>query len=380
MCLIIQKPADIQVPEEVLITAWENNDDGMGIMTTRKGRVKVHRTMPKSPEDVIKLYNKFKDEEIGIHFRFATHGLVNKKMAHPFKIFHNEPDGEDLYMMHNGVLRDFGEWKQGASDTWHFINEFLQPWLRKYSLEILKEKEFQTMLGSYIGTGNKLLFLDSSGSFVTINKTMGSTKDGYWISNTYSLTPAYRTPAKEKAGYWDDQSEVGYYRDAHLQYNSKISHLYKDEVSFAEFNSKMVAERYGLDWDQDLTSLYGPVKAGADFKAKAKWIGPKAEDTTLNKAGDVILLPGPSNQKNSPKINDNSVIEAKVTKLVTPESLAEIYEATVESLSTSLYAGKTVEEIFYMSDGDFWKWFAQHIDIAGALMEDLMVYYMKETE
>ncbi len=373
MCLIIQKPADVQVPEDVLLTAWENNYDGMGIMTTRNNRVKVHRILPETADDVLKLYNRFKDEDIGIHFRWATHGLVNKKMAHPFKIFHNEPQGQDLYMMHNGVFNRVGDWKQGASDTWHFVNEFLQPWLKKYSCEILKEDEFQEMLGSYIGFSNKLLFLDSEGAFTTINKKAGAEKDGFWISNTYSLNPSYRFGSSKKKDPYNYEND-DYYYDSYAKTpmsdlpqlpgkelpcvwaknpsylvgfsSTEDVHTYKDEISFAEFNSRDLGKRNSIDWDDD-------------------------KGTYLNEAGDVIFLPDLSTPK-----NDNKIIEAKET----PECLEDVYDATVNYLSEGLYGGKTVEEIFYLADADFWTWFTKHLDIAGELMEDLMVYYMKETE
>ena len=351
MCLIIQKPADVQIPEDILLTAWENNYDGMGIMTTRDNRVKVHRILPNSADDVLNLYNKFKDEEIGIHFRWATHGLINKKMAHPFKVFHNEPKGQDLYMMHNGVFSRVGDWKQGASDTWHFVNEFLQPWLKKYSCEILQEDEFQEMLGSYIGAGNKLLFLDATGKFTTINKKSGAEKDGYWVSNTYSLTPSYRYKSPEIKKPLDFNP---YYKStppspmSALPLTPRAEHKFDDEISFAEFNSRELAERYGLDWDQ------------------------ANSDTSLNGAGDIVLLPAPS------KSNDNDPIVAK--EIDTPERLQDVYDSTVHYLSEGLYAGKTVEELFYMEAKDFWAWFTCHLDLAEELLEDLLVYYMKESE
>ncbi len=354
MCLIIQKPAGVQVPEDILITAWENNYDGMGIMTTREGRVKVHRILPQSADDVINLYNKFKDEEIGIHFRWATHGLVNKKMAHPFKVFHNQPKGQDLYMMHNGIFSKVGDWKQGASDTWHFVNDFLHPWLQKYSCEILKEDEFQEMLGSYIGSSNKLLFLDSTGAFTTINKQSGTEKDGYWISNTYSLTPSYRfKETKALPSYKSGLDYNPYYKPltksqtpmSPLPLVSKpLPHEYEDEISFAEFHTREMAERYGIDWEEGIQ---------------------------LNGAGDVTFLPTSN--------DDNKIIEAKET-IDTKMSREDVYDATVTYLSEGLYGGKTVEEIFYLSEGDFLKWFTKHLDLAGELMEDLLVFYMKETE
>ena len=67
-----------------------------------------------------------------------------------------------------------------------------------------------------------------------------------------------------------------------------------------------------------------------------------------------------------------AVIEAK-------KSLKDIYDSTVNYLSEGLYAGKTVEEIFYLDDKDFIAWFTRNLDIGVELLDDLLVYYMKET-
>jgi hypothetical protein len=197
MCLIIHKPAKVDIPEEQLITAWKNNSDGMGIMVPLGGRVHVHRTIPKTEDEVLKLYNKFKNRSIGIHFRWRTHGKIDKINTHPYKVLTAKKDGVDLYLMHNGVIRAVEATNPDLSDTWHYV-QFLRPFIVKYGPEILDSEVFRDLIENHVGSNNKLLLVNSKGDWHFINKQAGSESkiDGCWCSNEYSLKESYRQPYK----------------------------------------------------------------------------------------------------------------------------------------------------------------------------------------
>ncbi len=53
-------------------TAYENNSDGFGLMFVHKGQLHTRKIVPKTFNDIEKLWDKYKsmDTPMGIHFRF----------------------------------------------------------------------------------------------------------------------------------------------------------------------------------------------------------------------------------------------------------------------------------------------------------------------
>lgn len=116
MCVIIHKPAGKIIPAKDLKQAWASNSDGAGIVIPSrcpkvfKGIMKL-----KHLENIIETLT---DHEIVIHLRWATHGSVSPDNTHPF------PCGRDRYLMHNGILSNYGEaGKKGRSDSAHFAED-----------------------------------------------------------------------------------------------------------------------------------------------------------------------------------------------------------------------------------------------------------------
>lgn len=194
MCLIIQQPQGVTVPEELLESAFTNNSDGMGIMfATRNNAVKVHKFLPKTMDQVMKVYNKYKDNHLGIHFRLRTNGDITADQAHPYPVLNKKQHGRNVWMMHNGILSSVRvpEEDEHKSDTWHFIEYFVRPILIQRP-EFIKSDEFIAMIEEMIGGTNKLLFLDggdkdNEAEFIIANERRGEYHKELWLSNTYSL-------------------------------------------------------------------------------------------------------------------------------------------------------------------------------------------------
>ncbi len=164
-----------------------NNPDGFGVMMpTDKGGVHVHRIMPESADDCKKVIDKYGDRPMGIHFRLATHGEVDKSQCHPFPVLTPKTHGRSIYLMHNGILPNALEFDKTKSDTWHFVEYVLRPILADCP-DLIYDRDFQDMLEDMIGS-NKFLILDGdTGEMIKINESVGTEADGLWLSNTYSL-------------------------------------------------------------------------------------------------------------------------------------------------------------------------------------------------
>lgn len=205
MCLVLLKPATAKVDvEKHLEGVYDGNDDGFGAMWLEDGAVRFVKAVPKNFDDVLKLWydNKLDEKDVGVHFRFRTHGKVDDEHCHPYKILGAAEDGRDLYLMHNGVLSPWSNRAKGdESDTELMIREVLRPLAVKYG-DLLMQDIMVPMLEKTIGSGNKFLLLDSKLGFKVINKEQGDDKklEGCWVSNVYTFRTAWKRATGGAAG------------------------------------------------------------------------------------------------------------------------------------------------------------------------------------
>lgn len=128
MCVIIHKPQNETLSQNVLRQCFNRNKDGAGLVVNgehcEKGFFKFN--------SLWKQVQKYQDEDLIIHCRYATSGPVNKRFCHPFKI-------NSGFLFHNGVIKGLGT-KQ-KSDTYKLalmLNEFKEE--QEDILERLSEK------------------------------------------------------------------------------------------------------------------------------------------------------------------------------------------------------------------------------------------------
>jgi hypothetical protein len=138
-----------------------------------------------------------------MHSRLRTHGGNNYVNCHPYEVLNiDKGDKIDLYMMHNGIIHKAPNIDKAMSDTWNFIEGIIKP-LAKANIDLLWSEEFREMISSYIGTGNKLLFMrsdDVENPVIIINKFQGDIIGGCWLSNLYS-TGDTRFPVTHNSYY-----------------------------------------------------------------------------------------------------------------------------------------------------------------------------------
>lgn len=184
MCLLIHKPADAEMSEDLILDVYSKNADGFGVMyIDDAGEFKVVKTLA-GPESILPLYQEHcYGRECVIHFRMQTHGKIDLDNCHPYKVT------DSLYMAHNGILSCGNPYDDAKSDTWHFIELFLRPHLEMDPNKLADER-FQEFVGDLIGGSNKFAFMDESGHVTIINRHSGVDHMDMWFSNTYAWTPS----------------------------------------------------------------------------------------------------------------------------------------------------------------------------------------------
>lgn len=128
MCLIIYKPAAVEIPKEIIRKAWDSNNHGAGFMVSKGENFHFQKGFFKLKALLSELA-KYKKDELAIHLRMATHGAITAMNCHPFivstkKITRTEGKA-DFLLMHNGILSAYGD--ENNSDSWHFAREALAP-------------------------------------------------------------------------------------------------------------------------------------------------------------------------------------------------------------------------------------------------------------
>lgn len=93
MCVIIVKPAGVEMPSrDILDAAHCANRDGCGFVSTFH-----HKKTLSYPVFLRELSQVKQTEACIIHFRLATHGSVKTANCHPFR-------RDDVFFAHNGIL------------------------------------------------------------------------------------------------------------------------------------------------------------------------------------------------------------------------------------------------------------------------------------
>ena len=213
MCVILDMPKNVLVSNETLELGHFNNPHGFGIFfPTKNGKVHVHKIMPTKFDDVLKVWNLYKDYDApkSVHFRFKTKGEIDRTNVHPFRILSKAEHGREIWCMHNGTISDAPSIVDSKSDTWNFIEYILRPILAK-NPELIDDKDFQTLVEAML-KGDRMLLLDGEvGDTIRLNPTKSGghvTKEGVWVSNNYGLKDTY-SDYLDYGLYGSGQSGVG---------------------------------------------------------------------------------------------------------------------------------------------------------------------------
>lgn len=176
MCVILLgKNKDIQKLD--LDLAWRSNPHGAGIVYQRRGGEVVAIKGLMSLEDLrAALREVHYGVRVGVHLRYATHGAVNAENTHPWPV-----GRRGAYLMHNGVLGQFGEsGDRGRSDSAH-LAELLG--------QIRDREDRMRVLGSVSGM---YLYADCAGLSMTGSRDW-IRSGGVLMSNDYWIPVVSRS-------------------------------------------------------------------------------------------------------------------------------------------------------------------------------------------
>jgi len=192
MCIAIYKPSNADLPTlEQMNNCWESNPDGFGYCIRKDGKVEIHKGFMKQAQMVAEYekLKKYKNYDILMHFRIATHGGVNPQNTHPFPITDNIKDlGKQFIvcskaLIHNGIL-PIEPRKNKISDTAELALRLGEAGLRNV--------EAVRLLDGFTGT-NKIALMNGVG-VVTLGKWIEE-KGVYYSNSTYSYS-TYRAYTK----------------------------------------------------------------------------------------------------------------------------------------------------------------------------------------
>lgn len=191
MCVIIHRPAALEIPFNKLKVACQKNNDGFGISVFDRGKLEIRRVWePKGndPELLAKMLEEAKDHEVFVHLRLRSVGNISIDNVHPF-LFIDE-DNRQYALMHNGTMQDYNRGK-GRTDSEVFAQEIVKPLVNNWKNDNpLLDEDFKRLVRNFAGVGtyNKIVVMNNLGSSVIVNKDAGcEVIPGVWASNAHSF-------------------------------------------------------------------------------------------------------------------------------------------------------------------------------------------------
>lgn len=224
MCLIIHIPAGKNVSKRIVANATRTNSDGSGVMFSMDNELFFEKKVVWQPRQLAKYLRSLVEYDRTVHFRMATHGQTNEENTHPFVCGTNE--GRQWALVHNGIIGTIDRPNSAYSDTWHFAQEMKS--ILDDDPDVLDKEVFRSMIADYIGSQNKVVFMDNFGKSYIVNEKQGTYTDGCWYSNTYSIAdskPVSQYQRQLSHSYYDyDEynSYDDYHKHKYLGYDPKV--------------------------------------------------------------------------------------------------------------------------------------------------------------
>lgn len=203
MCIIISKPEKRKLDTKYYVNAFKHNKDGAGVAYVENKELKIKKGIFNS-DDFVKFVEEREDQELLIHCRVATHGLINTDNCHPFIVPPTEMFPHISFAIaHNGQL----PWRSTAtkSDTACFIEDLLGPWLQQNPW-FFDQPHAEEVMGKFITDKNKLVVMrydskaDETATYI-VNDKEGIKAFGCWFSNdTYVFSRIKYVRAEDEYG------------------------------------------------------------------------------------------------------------------------------------------------------------------------------------
>lgn len=284
MCVIMHKPAGVEISEKDLRSAHRVNNDGFGFMYYDKTKQKIiaHKRLVKNPDEILEIAKTLTSVEACYHFRIKTHGAISDQACHPFKVTDKKKHGMEIYFMHNGVISGMKA-QENESDTQAFNNNILFP-LLKHNPKFIETDACRILIEKMIGTGNKLCFMYGDGKVIKFNENMGDKYEGMWVSNKNFVTYNYQrhwpnTSTKDDTEQWREEM-AEYYANGYgggSCYNRNTNNNKTIELNIRKKMMGNVVVNVGdtlYIWrkDDNKYGVEGKILSLTDFSAMVKFV------------------------------------------------------------------------------------------------------------
>jgi len=219
MCVIVYKPKKADVTKKTLKQCWNDNPDSGGFMFAYNGKLNIVKgfvSFKKFYKRYRECVNKYRNSNFVIHFRIATHGLVDRANCHPFAV------NKNVGFAHNGILNCVNvSLKSNKSDTKLFCENVL----KKLPADFLNKQEYQILLeGLAQNECSKFVFLTNEGVCHIFNEVAGTWKNGCWFSSGGYKTTNVKTICRIENEDWYECLYCGNY--------APVSELIEDDGGY----------------------------------------------------------------------------------------------------------------------------------------------------
>lgn len=225
MCIAILNTKGTTLKKQLLNNCWDNNGDGAGILyIDNDSKLQTFKTLD-SFDEFYKNYIHIKQtygkrRNMLLHFRISTHGVINEENCHPFIT------DDNVGFIHNGMIHDVPDSIQ-YSDT-NMLNRTL---LQKLKPGFDQDDDVLEFLESFIGAGNKLVFLNKNDEWSIVNEKAGHWNLECWFSNDsykqvndwYDFGGVRKKKAKgSRVGFMPQYSYQDFYTDYNDGYGTAL--------------------------------------------------------------------------------------------------------------------------------------------------------------
>lgn len=189
MCIIVVKPENVVLSNNMLENMWENNPHGAGFMWAHNGELYVQKGLMNF-QAFLRNYNLVKKQKLVIHFRWRSSGPINPNLTHPFFL------NKNVAMVHNGTIKL--KVPKNWSDSLVLANYLGKAWQDPMKIlnDSLKRSNFLSKVGR-----SKFVFMDKFNEIKIINGHMGVVFNNCWFSNHSFLEKKYYEKNFEKEDY-----------------------------------------------------------------------------------------------------------------------------------------------------------------------------------
>lgn len=184
MCIIIHKPKDRKLPEDLYKRCWDRNDDGAGFMYSVNDSLVIVKGLMTWEDFITALDQHTQDHEMIIHFRIRTHGEAIPELTHPFRL-----SDKKTGMAHNGIIYDLVEYTSPKMSDSKMFAELLSKTFGDQLQKMLSNSVMKWMIAK-TSPNSKYAFMTHTGKVIIMNQHLGVEDLGCWFSNTSYAKPA----------------------------------------------------------------------------------------------------------------------------------------------------------------------------------------------